>query len=893
MTPIKLVDYELTRPEPVLGDLERWMSIRALVRLRGRPVGWLDVPIHNGTCPSLASLAVPALGVEIHRRLCADGLASVERPRDWTVAGLLALPDAPVSPDLPRLTVAICTRDRTEDLRRCLSAVACQDYPNLEILVVDNAPGSPATRRLVDGEFPQVRYLREDRPGLDWARNRAIVEATGEILAYVDDDTIPDRGWARVLGATFAEEPDAAAVTGLVVPWELETPAQWLFELRGGFGKGFRRRWFRGVLPPRRLPWHALGTGNCGTGANMAFRRDVLRALGGFDPALDAGTSTRGAGDLDLFFRVLKSGGDLLYEPAALVRHRHRREMAELERQIRDNGSVFAYIRRNLRAFPDQRRQFVRLGAEWFIRRLAKDWLRSCVSPQRYPRALRRAELAGCLHGLRTYGPAEREARRIASEMGELQVAVSPNGERSSASLPAGSGIAVRHVELREPLRPLENLGAFAAVRVYGMWNGAPLGFCQVPCPRGHVGARELAEELSAAIGLKLHRPDAELDAGQRWARMMAALHDSLGGGEGEPSPGLDPAVPVSVVVGTYDRPDDLRRCLRSLRTQKTSRPLQIVVTDNHPASGLTRPVLEEFPEVELVEEPRQGVAYARNAGFLACTGEIIVTTDDDVTMPPQWLEALLVSFSRPEVMLVNGNILPARLDTRSQRIFESYGGLGRGFEPREVDARWFETGGLRSVPTWTLGATANSAFRTAALGHPGIGLMDEALGPGMPSGVGEDIYLYYKVLKAGYTIRYEPGAFVWHSHRETPRALRRQLYNYSKGFVSYQLTTLCRDGDLRALWTLLLDLPRYHYRRLRRSIRGRGVYPVSVSMTEIAGNLAGPFAWWRSLRRVRRLGRSGDQGPPTAAGPLRATEAGPARARRRAARRKHVSPIS
>jgi hypothetical protein len=85
---------------------------------------------------------------------------------------------------------------------------------------------------------------------------------------------------------------------------------------------------------------------------------------------------------------------------------------------------------------------------------------------------------------------------------------------------------------------------------------------------------------------------------------------------------------------------------------------------------------------------------------------------------------------------------------------------------------------------------------------------MDEALGAGMPSDVGEDTYLFYKVLNAGYNIIYEPAAWVWHKHRCDLPALRRQIFNYSKGHVAYHLTTLLRDGDWRAVTNLALLLP-------------------------------------------------------------------------------------
>ena len=312
----------------------------------------------------------------------------------------------------------------------------------------------------------------------------------------------------------------------------------------------------------------------------------------------------------------------------------------------------------------------------------------------------------------------------------------------------------------------------------------------------------------------------------------------------------------VSIVVATLDRPDDLRACLQCLVAQVSPRPIEIIVVDNHPSSGLTPPVVAEFPGVVLLNESRRGLAYARNKGITYGAGDIIVATDDDVSMPPDWLEKLIAPFVQTDVMIVTGNTLPLELETPAQRLFELYGGLGRGFEKRIVNREWF-TQFKRGVPTWTLGATANAAFRSDIFTHPDIGLMYEALGPGMPSGTGEDIYLFYKVLKAGYTLVYEPAAYVRHKHRRDLPALRHQLYSYSKGYVAYHLTTLLRDHDLRALVTLAVRIPGGHLWRILERLCGRSQYPLWLVWLEIAGHLAGPWALWQSRRRVKREGHS------------------------------------
>jgi len=417
---------------------------------------------------------------------------------------------------------------------------------------------------------------------------------------------------------------------------------------------------------------------------------------------------------------------------------------------------------------------------------------------------------------------------------------------------------AVRVVDVREPVTGLDDVAGYELVRVVVTWGGRPIGTVDVPNRRRAVTADELRETIVRRSGWAL----LQAMLSEQWAALATA------------APALPATVAVSVVVATYDRPEGLARCLALLRAQETRRPVEIVVVDNHPASGLTRPVVEAVPGAVLVEEPRQGLAYARNAGFLAARGAIVACTDDDVTVPPGWLEALVAPFAEPDVMAVTGNVLPLELETPAQWFYESYGGLGRGFERRSFDDTWFRS--FRgAVPTWNLGATANAAFRATAFTDPAIGLMDEALGPGMPSGVGEDTYLFYRVLQAGFRLVYEPAAFVWHRHRRDMPALRRQMFGYAKGHVAYHLTTWLRDGDRRGLRRLAFTLPRWHARQLLRwayaQVEGGVPYPLSLVLLEIAGHIVGPAALWRSRRRVRREGRSAargvvSEGPPAPA---------------------------
>jgi len=414
---------------------------------------------------------------------------------------------------------------------------------------------------------------------------------------------------------------------------------------------------------------------------------------------------------------------------------------------------------------------------------------------------------------------------------------------------------AVQIVDLGEPLRALTDVCQAASVQVYVTLGGRLLGCVEIANGFGPVSAAQLREAIADGISLDLlqgasrHRRETPVSS------VSTALQQHLS--QTTDATALPDDVSVSIVVSTRDRPQDLRICLSCLTAQISPRPVEIIVVDNNPAAGNASLVLSEFPAVVLVEEPRQGAAYARNAGFVAARGDIVVVTDDDVSMPCDWLEKLLVPFSRSNVAAVTGNVLPLTIETASQRLFEVYGGLGRGYKTWEADMRWFRSFRRHAVPTWKLGGTANAAFRTSVFGHPDIGLLDEALGPGMPSGVGEDTYLFYRIIKAGYSLVYQPDAYVWHRHRHSMAALRHQIYSYSKGHVAYHLTTLLNDHDLRVLTRLLIALPRSQLKRSLLRLRGRSPYPLSLILLEFLGTLAGPWALWRSRRRVKREGRS------------------------------------
>jgi len=838
---------ELTAPGEDLAGLDAYESVEALVCIRGIPIGVVRQPVVGGCCSavSLRRAALNDLHAPILRHLLVAVLARGLPAAGIDVDRLRAALSAPAaSAGGPAVTVVVCTRDRPARLARALDAIAHLDPPADEVIVVDNAPGTDETAKLV-AAYPAMRRVLEPVPGLDRARARGAREARCAIVAFTDDDAAVDRGWVGALRRAF-RDPEVDAVTGLVLPLELETPAQALFERYGGFGRGFVRQRYRVDLAGGERPVAHAGTGKFGTGANMAFRRSLFDRIGSFDPALDVGTPANGGGDLEMFYRVISGGHTLVYEPSAIVRHAHRRTLPELREQLANHGvGFYAFLTRTAQRNPGDAFALARFGAWWFwrwsVRRLLQTWFK----PGMFPRDLVLAELYGSLRGPRALLQARRQARRL-----DGAGAAAPR--RAAAQRAPRRRVVRRTIDIGQPVGALDDVADARVVRIEVVRGGSPVGRLTLE-PHGRaVGAAAVREAIVNALGLAVldERRRAE---GERVEAVSAALRELFPGSSRASVRPLDPDASVSVVIATRDRPGDLRRALESIANEHPARRIEIVVVDNHPESGLTPPAAAGVPNVRVVSERRAGLSYARNRGILASTGSIVIATDDDVIVPPGWIERLVAPFRDPNVMAVTGNVVAASTDGRPERLFEAYGGLGRGTDSLRVDGAWFREF-RRAVPTWRLGGTANAAFRASIFRDPAIGLLDESLGAGTPSGCSEDTDLFYRILRAGYRIVYEPAAAVRHRHRDTMRALRRQIYAYAKGHVAYQLTTLTREGDLRAIVRLALEMPELYWWRIRTRISGRSEYPLSLVLVEIAGFLAGPWAWWRSRRRARRL---------------------------------------
>jgi glycosyltransferase involved in cell wall biosynthesis len=425
------VDTELSEPLPDVslappGRREPYTRALCLVRLHDQPVGLAELrPTTPGDtvvrADEVAAAIWRTLAEPISRHVREDGLPPLAGlTRNGIAAGRAPCREARdrFLVSAPLASVVVPTRDRPDWLADCLRSLIRLEYPRYEIIVVDNAPATEATAELVRRDFahlPHVRYVREQHPGPARARNRGLALARGEIVAFTDDDAVADRYWLAELARGFDRGARVTCVTGGILPRELETPAQIWFEQFGGLHKGFARRIFDlgEHRPPDRLfPFTA---GKFGSGPNMAFKTAALRAMGGFEPVLCPGNLAIGGEDLAVFLQTVLDGNQLVYEPAALVFHLHRRDYAALRRQmfVYGSGLVTFFIhatRRNPSIVP----QLMRRLPQGLAYLLAPGSNKNAKKAAGYPVDLTLQELRGMFYGPLAYLISTRRCARIA-----------------------------------------------------------------------------------------------------------------------------------------------------------------------------------------------------------------------------------------------------------------------------------------------------------------------------------------------------------------------------------------------------------------------------------------------------------------------------------------------
>jgi GT2 family glycosyltransferase len=260
---------------------------------------------------------------------------------------------------LPRsasVTVAISTMHRADALGRCLDSIWRGTLRPREIVVVDQSTDD-ATERLIGERIAAglpVRYRRAAARGLGASQNVAVSLAATELVAITDDDCVVDARWLESLAGAFETTPPVDLVGGAVHALPAEGDRTWPVSLRTSSAPLD----LRGYAPPWRV----------GSGNNFAVRRATYLALGGCDERLGPGSPGKGGVDTDLFYRFLRSGARVRYEPRAVVYHERQRYEDRLARRPLYGHGVGAGVAFRLR---ERDAMAVRLLLDWGVLRLS------------------------------------------------------------------------------------------------------------------------------------------------------------------------------------------------------------------------------------------------------------------------------------------------------------------------------------------------------------------------------------------------------------------------------------------------------------------------------------------------------------------------------------------
>jgi GT2 family glycosyltransferase len=329
-----------------------------------------------------------------------------------------------------RIAVIVATCGRPRELDQCLASLSRQTHAPERIVVVDDAPGgeeAPATVRVHDPDGTLIRYVEGESAGLAAAHNRGLLEVDSPLVAFTDDDVVADPGWLAAICDAFSAGPRVGCVTGMIRPFEIETQVQAWVEGWAGFNKGSERRVYDLGENRPDDPLFPFAAGKFGSGANMAFSTAAMREMDGFDAALGAGTECRSGDELAAFFEVLMRGYQLVYEPAAVVQHRHPREYEGLRRQVYGYGvGLTSYL---TKCVVDRPGLLARAGLrlpQAVVYVLSPSSAKNVRRPHDYPRELTRLELRGMLAGPPAYLRGRARQRRLSRAGTEARTESAP-----------------------------------------------------------------------------------------------------------------------------------------------------------------------------------------------------------------------------------------------------------------------------------------------------------------------------------------------------------------------------------------------------------------------------------------------------------------------------------
>jgi len=431
--PILMLDIEIgntLHPVPKFDEntQREYTRAQALVRLHSYPIGliYLEFDDTEISADQLAQSIWKNLKNEINEHLSEDGLA--------TVTGLssdgLTYKETPKCQqkradflqNAPFASIVISTRDRADQLKELIPGLLKLEYPNYEIVIVDNAPKTSATKDLITQDYAHVsnvRYFREDRTGLSWGCNLGLWEAKGDYVVFTDDDVLVDKYWLAESLKGFTLGKNVASVTGAILARELENPTQLMIEQFGGYNKGFKQRIFdlQENRPDNVL--YPYSAGIFGAKANMAVKTDIFRSIGGFDPALGLGSLAKSGLELAAFIELITGGYQIVYEPGAIVWHTHFSNYEALKRQIYGYGvGLTALLTRTVVKKPRLLLDIAGKVPYGLIYALNPNSDKNKQKDDTYPQELTRLELQGMFYGPLAYWRSRRNVQRTIKELG-------------------------------------------------------------------------------------------------------------------------------------------------------------------------------------------------------------------------------------------------------------------------------------------------------------------------------------------------------------------------------------------------------------------------------------------------------------------------------------------
>jgi glycosyltransferase involved in cell wall biosynthesis len=379
--------------------------------------------------------------------------------------------------------------------------------------------------------------------------------------------------------------------------------------------------------------------------------------------------------------------------------------------------------------------------------------------------------------------------------------------------MPDFAPYTITHVRLDGPPGPAPAAGAGQGRYLVFWWHELALGDMYLPPGETPSEADYRAAQAKAITPAVQHYAQqhpagqapwatwlAEQDLGQWQAWMTTILASWL--------PAALPAqVPVSVVICTRGRAAQLRRCLHMLHGL-ACRAAEIVVVDNAPTDTSTRDVCHEFAAVVYREEPRAGLDFARNTGLVAARQDVVAFVDDDVVVHPWLLYRVWETFRDPGVAAMTGLVLALELRTEAQLIFEKHWSFNRGYVDKAYGPEYVQPRANPIAPVWNIGAGANMAFRKSVFETAGY--FNELLDVGA-AGCNGDSEMWYRILRHGHRIAYNPRAIVHHEHRTELAGLKHQLFYYLRGHVAAALMQQAQQPQAGYARHVYRDLPRYY----------------------------------------------------------------------------------